>query len=599
MRVFFSSGVDRMRTLSPSPPISPSVHEDTFTNCFFHRGDVYNVGTMVVEPSSPVRLERPPTPPRLVRRRAQRSRWVRVRWVATIAALLCLVPALVSYVSAIAQRSDSSLGIRTVEWIRDNGARGLVTTVENWYYTLTAPAKSFPAPHALPKQSGILAVRPPAARLRVRHYRPPSIVPVIRQALPGEGVWHATFAGGGSQPPVLITSYRPNPDYPRLVAGVAWIDHTRTSVRLYPGLQEPAVAMPSRGPMEVPQARRGGLVATFNSGFKLSDARGGFAYGGHTYVPMIDGISAIVRYTSGKVDVVGWTGGPDVGGDVAYARQNLPLIVNHGRPNPNLSDGPAWGATLGNAVFVWRSAVGVDRYGNVIYAAAPDQTVSSLAQIMVRAGAVRAMQIDINSYWPSFITYRFPGAGQPANLLPDMVRSPFRYLTPRRPRLLRRLPALNERGSGHLAARGARARPKFLLELLGAPHLPPYTDEQPQLGIVEHVTTAFLDRYLKHGHGALRAMIRAGNLPAWLRSRPNRDGNGYSNRATAISLNPPVTVTALTDCTRTCGSLNSVIVAIPPNGTSGATTSAPSRVPTTALTLALSPNRLAVPRTIS
>lgn len=40
-------------------------------------------------------------------------------------------------------------------------------------------------------------------------------------------------------------------------------------------------------------------------------------------------------------------------------------------------------------------------------------------------------------------------------------------------------------------------RPKFLLWLLGASHLPPYTDQQPQLGIVERATTAFLDHYLK------------------------------------------------------------------------------------------------------
>ncbi len=45
----------------------------------------------------------------------------------------------------------------------------------------------------------------------------------------------------------------------------------------------------------------------------------------------------------------------------------------------------------------------------------------------------------------------------------------------------------------------AAPRPKFLLKLLGAGHLPPYVMEEPQLGIVERVTTAFLDRYLKHG----------------------------------------------------------------------------------------------------
>ncbi len=55
-------------------------------------------------------------------------------------------------------------------------------------------------------------------------------------------------------------------------------------------------------------------------------------------------------------------------------------------------------------------------------------------------------------------------------------------------------------------------QPKFLLSLLGAPHLGPYTDEQPQLGIVERTTTAFLDRYLKRRAGATLRMQRAGNV---------------------------------------------------------------------------------------
>jgi hypothetical protein len=40
------------------------------------------------------------------------------------------------------------------------------------------------------------------------------------------------------------------------------------------------------------------------------------------------------------------------------------------------------------------------------------------------------MEVDISTYWTSFITYRYPGAGDPANLLPSMDRSPERYLTP-------------------------------------------------------------------------------------------------------------------------------------------------------------------------
>lgn len=57
-------------------------------------------------------------------------------------------------------------------------------------------------------------------------------------------------------------------------------------------------------------------------------------------------------------------------------------------------------------------------------------------------------------------------------------------------------------------------RPKFLLTLPGAPHLGPYTYEQPQLGIVEQVTIAFLDRYLKADPGARARMWKAGDVPS-------------------------------------------------------------------------------------
>ena len=261
-------------------------------------------------------------------------------------------------------------------------------------------------------------------------YRPPRIRPVIHPSLPGEGVWRSTFAGHARRPPVLVTSFRPDPNYPQLVAGLAWINTRLTTTWLYPGRLEPAVSLPSRGPMQVPSSLRSRLVATFNSGFKLSDSGGGFTTGGHTYAPLKNGLATIVRLRDGKIDITSWHGGADAPPDVIYARQNLPLIIDHGRLNPNLSDGPQWGATLGNAVRVWRSGLGIDRHGNLIYAAANDQTVGSLAEILRRAGAVRAMELDINTYWTSFISYRHSGGSGAGNLLADMDRSPLRYLTP-------------------------------------------------------------------------------------------------------------------------------------------------------------------------
>jgi dienelactone hydrolase len=62
---------------------------------------------------------------------------------------------------------------------------------------------------------------------------------------------------------------------------------------------------------------------------------------------------------------------------------------------------------------------------------------------------------------------------------------------------------------------GLARRPKFLLWLLGASHLPPYTDEEPQLGIVERTTVAFLDHYLKGR--ALGVLVDAAKRPGLTR----------------------------------------------------------------------------------
>ena len=66
----------------------------------------------------------------------------------------------------------------------------------------------------------------------------------------------------------------------------------------------------------------------------------------------------------------------------------------------------------------------------------------------------------------------------------------------------------------------AAGRPKFLVWLIGAEHLPPYTSEQPQLRVVERATLAFLGHYLLDR--PLAAFPAAARLPGVTRivSRP-------------------------------------------------------------------------------
>ena len=337
-----------------------------------------------------------------------------------IASLLLLVEACGSFATAMMRPSNVGFGVRSVEWLRDNGAAWLVSDVERIYYSVSDPSTGGPGLNAIPKVgiAGGLAAA----------YTPPPIAPVLNPPLPGEGTWQRTGPLVRGAPPVLVTTFRPDPNYPEMVAGVAWLDASRTWLQLYPGRYEPPNVGASAA--EVPAQLRSGLLATFNSGFKLEDSGGGFVAFGHVYAPLRDGLATLVRYRDGTADVHTWTGRPDPGPGVEFARQNLPLIVEAGQLNPNLNDGSQWGATLGNAVRVWRSGVGVDTRGNLLYAAADNQTATSLAQILQRAGAIRAMELDINYEWVTFNFYGAAGAGAPAKLLPGMSRDSTRYLSP-------------------------------------------------------------------------------------------------------------------------------------------------------------------------
>jgi hypothetical protein len=351
----------------------------------------------------------------------------RARRIALVAAAIALIPAVFSYVHALSQPSNSSVGIRTVEWLRDNGAAGLVAQIESTYYALTAPSKGGPTLRALPRV-GVGAAGVGAAV--VSEYRPARVHAMLHPALPGEGVWHATRPGLEAHPPVLLATLRDQPEYPRVVAGLAWINTKRTKLTLHPGRLEPSVSLP-RGSMDVPTFARPGLLASFNSGFKLSDSHGGFVLRGHAYAPMQDGQGTLVGYANGAVDVVDWSYGATAPANVSFARQNLPLIVSEGKPSPNIANTAEWGATVGNAILVWRSGIGVDRRGNLIYAAGEDQTVASLAKALHprrrRAGDGARHQLLLGQLHHLRCARR---GRAPPTCSPSMNRSATRYLEP-------------------------------------------------------------------------------------------------------------------------------------------------------------------------
>ena len=388
-------------------------------------------------------------------RSARRRLRSRRRWPVRATVVLVLVsPALYSYMATAEQPSSLPLAVRSVEWVRSHHGSWLVDETEHVYYGwLTAPRTGGPALAKLPP----IGLPPPTPPPTARPTAPPSaatapgvavtapatpsghsspasglpaaVQPVISPALPNEGIWRPTGPDVAGGPPVLVTEFRPEASYPRMVAYVAWFDHTRTQLAYYPGRYEPPRAA-VRGSAQVPVGLRGRLIATFNAGFIFTDGRNGSSDNGLTNEPLKDGLATLVGYRDGRVDIVIWHGGPDPGPQYAFTRQSLPPIVWDNQLNPALKDRGLWGATLGNAIRVWRTGAGIDRNGNLIYAAANGQTVESLARLLQQAGAIKAMQLDINPEWPSLITYRHQQGLVPDKIVPNWQQSASRYLVP-------------------------------------------------------------------------------------------------------------------------------------------------------------------------
>lgn len=241
--------------------------------------------------------------------------------------------------------------------------------------------------------------------------------------------WQARDTWSGSTPSLYTTTFPPTSSPAGVVAYAAWIRTSTTDLALYLGYEGPGPTTLARGPEQVPPTVSSRLLATFNAGFYERDGAAGF-YVHHTlFYPMVKGLATVVRFTNGDVNIEKWTGGPRPGRTVQMARQNLPLLVNAGVATPLARNNAAWGVTLGGVPAVWRSALGVDANGNLIYAAAANQTSATLAALMVQLHCVRAMELDINPAWPIFVSYAGPRAAGPTLDVANPNQIPTRFLT--------------------------------------------------------------------------------------------------------------------------------------------------------------------------
>lgn len=347
---------------------------------------------------------------------------------------MLLSPVWWSFGTSVANSCNGSPPAAAAEWVRSHGGGGLVSWVENAWYS-----------HHQPQVGG----RPPAGAIPpppgARHLTAPSVAhiplpaPIAPLAIPpiaGEGQWHPAGRLVHGVPTVYEAILRPDPVHTSEVVGVAWMDTSLLAARLYSGSSIPGSGpWHSTAPVSPTDAQR--LVAAFNAGFRMQDAHGGYYSEGRVVAPLRSGAASIVIYADGRATVAQWGRDASMTPDVVAVRQNLDLLVDNGAPVAGLSanDTTSWGATLGNKVYVWRSGLGVTATGALVYVGGPGLNVTTLADLLVRAGAVRAMALDMNTDWVNYSTYAGAGSQPTAppaggTLLPGMPGGRGRYFTP-------------------------------------------------------------------------------------------------------------------------------------------------------------------------
>jgi hypothetical protein len=270
-------------------------------------------------------------------------------------------------------------------------------------------------------------VDPPSPRLA-----PPSpLTSPAATPFPGEGTWLPLGPAIRGAPGAYVTSIRPDAIHLSSVVGVAWFDPHVVALRQFPGLWIPGA--PWDRPPQVPPQDQGRLIATFAGGFRLGSSHGGMVLGGQVQRATRDGAATFAIDPNGMPSIGAWNQDLAVSGPWDSVRQNLDLIVEDGQPNPALATDPnrTWGFTgPANHEFVWRSGAGVLANGGLVWIGGPGLSISTLADLFVRVGAVRAMQLDINHEWVQFNTYsNANGVVHGTRLLKDMRGPDDRWLS--------------------------------------------------------------------------------------------------------------------------------------------------------------------------
>ncbi len=415
---------------------------------------------------------------RAPRRPSRRRRYVRRVMVVLV---VVLIPVVYSYGRALTGPGNDSLQARSVEWAREHHLGGVVDRVEKYYYanhqakvggtpdsaadqlklqtgaadgasasgttvadpqagagpgtTAAGSAMTGSANVSLPNVADAQTTTgqlPESGKSGAPVNPPPPLISPVTSPVAGEGNWRGLGPQISGRYGAYATLIRPDAVHTSVLDAVIWVDPRLLSLRQYPGQKIPGA--PWDRPDFVEPQRQRSLVAAFSGGFRLQDSHGGMFLGGTELRPLRKGGATLVIDQHGVPNIGMWGRDFTATDGLDSARQNLDLIVDNGAVAPRLTTdlNRTWGFTgPANRDAVWRSGAGVTAEGAFVWVGGDGLSISALAETLVRAGAVRGMQLDINREWVQFNTYSTDGTGvvHGRRLLTGMEHSDDRYLS--------------------------------------------------------------------------------------------------------------------------------------------------------------------------
>jgi hypothetical protein len=264
--------------------------------------------------------------------------------------------------------------------------------------------------------------------------RPLTFHPGNFDALAGEGIWTAVALPQlGARIDIARTFVRPDPMRSYAIASLIQLNMNDLKLHAVAGTEQPGapIGNPGSGMISSTDQATTRVVAAFNGGFQYKDGKYGMIVEGKTYVPLQPGLATLIIPVTGT-PVIKRASDTRVKAGTDAIRQNGTMIVEHGVVTPETAVGSTalWGLTVTNSMYTWRSGIGITSAGNLIYAVGPSLTTATLASSLRAAGAVDAMQLDINPFWVRFVLFEPSAAGSYTyqSLVKEMQNGGFAYL---------------------------------------------------------------------------------------------------------------------------------------------------------------------------